>query len=129
MVMSKSDLMNQIEKASSEKYGYAKMEILKKQLDAFYDPDDVVCYAANNTGDTLRMKASDIEICSIRDPFGEEVAVITADGVVRDKAVPVYISDMVDSLAIELTEVEEDSVKKILTDFMMMAFLEGRNLF
>ena len=126
-MLSKSQLLLEMEKASSEKNGDVKKEILQKQVDAFYnDPDEVVHYVADDKGNTVEKKASDIVLHSIKDAFGQEVAVITADGIERGTTVPQYITDMVDSLMIELTET--GLVEKTITEYLMLAFLEGRNL-
>lgn len=129
MMLSKSELMNEMQRAASQKDGDVKNAILQKQLEAFYDdPDEVIYYETDNDGITVPKKAHDVVLDSIKDPAGTEVAVLTADGIVRGKTVPTYISDMVESLMILLDDNNEDKKKETITDFMMLAFLEGRYL-
>lgn len=128
MIPSKAELLSEMQKASSEKDGDIKISILEKMLSAFYDdPDEVVYFQSDEKGNTVPKKACDVVVDSIKDPYGEEVGVLTADGIVRGKTVPSYISDMVESLMIQLTD-DEDRKKETLTDFMMLAFLDGKYL-
>ena len=124
-MMTKGQLLTEMEQEFHKKVS-VKRNILKKQLDAFYDPDEKI-EVMDEDGTIILKPAGEIALYSIKDQYGTEVATIMADGVEKVTEVPYYIQNWVDQLMVEI-EQEPESKEDIVRDYLMNALLEGRNL-